>query len=170
MPQEPVVELARVFVGLGSNIEPRLEHLKRAVQKLRTIAEVIKVSAVYETAPVGGVPQPHYLNAAVELLTQDGPLDLLAKLRGFELALGRKERPRWHEREIDFDILFYENLILDSEHLTIPHPEIAHRAFVLAPLADLDSNFMHPVLHKTVAELLLKIGSEGVTAITEPLI
>jgi 2-amino-4-hydroxy-6-hydroxymethyldihydropteridine diphosphokinase len=162
MPEEPVIELARVFIGLGSNIEPRTEYLKCAVSKLRTIGEVVRVSSVYETAPVGEIAQPHFLNAVVELLTQDGPLDLLARLRGFEYDLGRQVRPRWHEREIDFDILFYEDLVLDAPSLTIPHPEIANRAFVLEPMAELDANFVHPVLHKTVAELLDRVDRSGV--------
>lgn len=162
MSEEPIVELARVFIGLGSNIEPRFEYLKQAVAMLRTIGEVVHVSPVYETAPVGGVVQAHFLNGVVELLTQDGPLDLLAKLHGFEHEIGRKVRPRWHEREIDFDILFFEDLVLTSASLTIPHPEIAKRAFVLAPMADLDANFVHPLLHKTVTELLQEIDRTGI--------
>src|SRR5438874_986387 len=98
------VDLARVFIGLGSNIGPRLEHLRAAVEKLRTLGQVSSLSPVYQTDPVGGIPQPEYLNAVAELLTQEGPLDLLKKLRTFECELGRQDRPRWHEREIDFDI------------------------------------------------------------------
>ncbi len=162
MPEEPIVELARVFIGLGSNIEPIEQHMRDAVKLLRSVGEVVRVSPVYETEPVGEHPQPMYLNAVVELLTQEGPLDLLQKLQGFEHGMGRKSRPRWHEREIDFDILFYEDLILESPELVIPHPEISRRAFVLAPLADLDANFVHSVLHKAVWELLKEVDTSGV--------
>ena len=162
MPQEPIIELARVFIGLGSNLEPRAEYMQRALEKLTEIGDVVRVSSVYETEPVGGIAQPKFLNAVVELLTQSGPLDLLAHVRMFEYDLGRQLRPRWHEREIDFDILFYEDLVLDSPSLKIPHPEIARRAFVLEPVAELDANFVHPVLHKTVAELLKAVDRSGV--------
>ncbi|MDP4199203.1 MAG: 2-amino-4-hydroxy-6-hydroxymethyldihydropteridine diphosphokinase [Bacteroidota bacterium] len=156
------IELARVFIGLGSNIEPRSEHIESAVALLRSAGEVAKISPVYETEPIGEHLQPMYLNAVVELLTQEGPLELLAKLKSFEHKIGRKDRPRWHEREIDFDILFYEDLILNSADLMIPHPEISHRAFVLAPLADLDVNFVHPVLHRTIWELLKDVDCSGI--------
>jgi 2-amino-4-hydroxy-6-hydroxymethyldihydropteridine diphosphokinase len=162
MPEEPVIELARVFIGLGSNIEPRIGYLQQAVAKLRTIGEIVKISAVYETAPVGNVAQPLFLNAVVEMLTQEGPLDLLGRLRGFESDLGRQVRPRWHEREIDFDILFYDDLVLSSSALNIPHVEIPNRAFVLAPMAELDENFLHPVLHKTVGALLQTVDISGI--------
>ena len=155
-------EFARIFIGLGSNIEPREQHMRDAVKLLRSVGEVVRVSPVYETEPVGDVTQPMYLNAVVELLTQEEPLDLLAKLKSFETKIGRKERPRWHEREIDFDILFYEDLVLKSPELMIPHLEIQRRAFVLAPLADLDANFVHPALHKTVWELLKDVDRSGI--------
>ena len=162
MLEEPIVELARVFIALGSNIEPRLDHLRSALDALRPLGEVVKVSSIYETAPVGGVPQPEYLNAVVELNTTRGPLDLLHALKAIEKNLGRQERPRWHEREIDFDILFYEDLVLDSPELTLPHPEIQHRAFVLAPMSDLDANFVHPVFHRTISELLRDADTSGI--------
>jgi 2-amino-4-hydroxy-6-hydroxymethyldihydropteridine diphosphokinase len=164
------IELARVFIGLGSNIEPREQHIRDAVKLLRSIGEIVKISPVYETEPVGDVAQPMYLNAIVELLTQEGPFDLLQKLRGFEHEMGRKSRPRWHEREIDFDILFYEDLVLKSPELVIPHPEISRRAFVLAPLHDLDANFVHPVLRKTIWELLRAVDTSGVRRIALELV
>lgn len=144
----------RVFVALGSNLEPREERLRSAVRLLRTIGEVARTSAVYETKPIGEVHQPDFLNAVAELHTDLEPAVLLATLKDFEQKLGRKERPRWHEREIDFDILFYNDIVLVSPELTIPHPEMHHRAFVLAPIADLDAKFVHPLLHETIQVLL----------------
>jgi 2-amino-4-hydroxy-6-hydroxymethyldihydropteridine diphosphokinase len=162
MPEEPIVELARVFISLGSNLEPRSERLQAAIAALRTFGEVSKVSRVYETVPVGGVPQPEFLNAVVELDTTHGPLELLRALKEIEKKLGRQQRPRWHEREIDFDILFYEDLMLHSPELTVPHPEIQNRAFVLVPLAELDRNFVHPVLRRSVSELVQDVDTSGV--------
>jgi 2-amino-4-hydroxy-6-hydroxymethyldihydropteridine diphosphokinase len=153
---------ARVFVALGSNIEPREEYLRAAVGALRTIGEVLAISSVYETLPLGGITQSNYLNAVVEVRTALGAKELLSSLKAFERQLGRLERPRWHEREIDFDIVFYDNLIINSPQLTIPHPEIQVRSFVLTPMADLDANFVHPVLKESIQELLLRVDSAGV--------
>src|SRR5665213_1564581 len=114
------------FIGLGSNIEPRLGYLQSAMNGLRTFGEIVKVSGVYETAPVGGVPQPDYLNAVVELRTALGPLELASRLKALERALGRTLRPRWHEREIDLDLLFYDDQVLNSTDLTVPHSDIAN--------------------------------------------
>ena len=82
------------------------------------------MSGVYETAPVGGVPQPDFFNAVVELRTQLGPLEFANRLKALETALGRTARPRWHEREIDLDLLFYDDLMMHSPELTIPHPKL----------------------------------------------
>ena len=152
----------RVFIALGSNIEPREEFLRMAVQKLRTIGEVLCISPVYETSPVGEVAQPDFLNAVVEIQTTLDPLESLVSLKSFEASMGRKVRPRWHEREIDFDILFFNDIVLVSPALTIPHLEIPHRAFVLKPMSDLDANFVHPVLHRTIQELLSAVDFSGI--------
>ena len=162
MLEEPIAELAQVFVALGSNIEPRLQRLQTAVKALRELSEVVTISPIYETLPVGNISQSRFLNAVVEINTTHGPLDLLHLLKVAEKRLGRIERQRWHEREIDFDILFYEDLILKSQELTLPHPEIQHRAFVLVPMMDLDPNFVHPVLHKNITELLRDVDPSGV--------
>ena len=151
-----------VFIGLGSNIEPRLEYLRSAVKGLRTLGEIKRISSIYETAPVGVIPQSDYLNAVVEMSTKLEPLKLVSHLKALEQAIGRKDRPRWHEREIDLDILFYGNLVFDSPTLTIPHPEIFRRAFVLVPLCELDPNFQHPVLKKSVSELLRNVDAASV--------
>ena len=147
-------ESSTVFIGLGSNIEPRLERLQLAVNALRSVGEIKRVSSVYETVPVGGVSQPDFLNAVIELKTMLAPLELVQVLKALEKKLGRRERPRWHEREIDLDILFYDNRIVESPMLTVPHPEIHHRAFVLAPMSELDPDFQHPVFHKSVLDML----------------
>lgn len=162
MLEGPVERVYPVYIGLGSNLEPRLDRLQQAVAALRRRTEVVAISPVYETMPFGHEAQPEFLNAVVKVLTPNGPLELLSDLKAMEHDLGRQERPRWHEREIDFDILFFDDLVLRSGDLTIPHPGIAERAFVLVPLADLDSKFVHPVLKRTVGELLGAIDTSGV--------
>ncbi len=157
-----VAELSRVFIGLGSNIEPRLEYLLLAVNGLKNLGEIALVSSVYETVPVGGVAQPDYLNAVVELHSALGPLELAQKLKTLEKTIGRKERPRWHEREIDLDLLFYSDLIIESSELTIPHPEIPKRAFVLIPMRELAPELLHPVLHRTMRDLCDEIKAADV--------
>jgi 2-amino-4-hydroxy-6-hydroxymethyldihydropteridine diphosphokinase len=153
-----------VFIGLGSNIEPRLNYVKSAVSGLRELGEVTRVSSIYETAPVGGVPQSDYLNAVAELHTTLGPLELVTRLKAWEQAIGRKERPRWHEREIDLDLLFYGDLVLQSPELTLPHLEIQRRAFVLVPMNEIDPHFQHPIFKKSVSELLRDVDATSVRA------
>ncbi|SRR5579883_799091 len=159
---EIVAEYARTFIGLGSNLEPRLEYLQAAIAALKNFGEVVRLSSVYETEPVGGIPQPPYLNAVVEFQTLLGPIDLGNHLKALERTLGRKERPRWHEREIDLDLLFYEDLILESPDLTLPHPELHRRAFVLVPLCEVAPDFEHPVLHRSISELTKTVSTQGV--------
>ena len=154
----------RVFIGLGSNIEPRLEYMRSAVSGLRAFGEIKSISSIYETAPVGGVPQSDYLNAVVEINSALEPLELVSHLKALEITIGRIDRPRWHEREIDLDILFYGDLVFESSTLTIPHPEVFRRAFVLVPMCELDANFQHPVLKKSVSELLLSVDAPSVMA------
>lgn len=126
------------------------------------MGDVLNVSGVYETAPVGGVPQPDYLNAVAELRTLLGPLELAGRLKTLEKAIGRTLRPRWHEREIDLDLLFYDDLVMSSAELTIPHREIPHRAFVLVPMRDLAPEFVHPVLQRTIRDLSDKTEMVGI--------
>jgi 2-amino-4-hydroxy-6-hydroxymethyldihydropteridine diphosphokinase len=152
----------RIFIGLGSNLEPRLDYLRAAVTRLQTIGNVIHKSSIYETAPMGDISQPDFLNAIVEIGSSLTPLELVTRLKSFEKEIGRKDRPRWHEREIDLDLLFYGDRVLQSTELTIPHPEIPRRAFVLVPMSELDPNFLHPVLNKSVSELLRDVDETTV--------
>ncbi len=149
-----------VFIALGSNIEPRAERLRTAADSLAALGKVTAKSFVYETAPIGVLDQPDFLNAVVLLETELTPVALLEGLRSLEIALGRTPRRRWHEREIDFDIIFYNDLAFSTPDLTVPHPELQNRLFVLKPLADLDANFVHPILKKTVSELLAALDGD----------
>lgn len=122
-------------IGLGSNLGDRAEALRRAVVGLGALGELLAVSALYETEPVGP-PQPSYLNAAVRLLT---PLDLpalLTALLAIERRFGRERRERWGARTLDLDILWASSEVLETETLTVPHPHLSERAFALLPLLD----------------------------------
>lgn len=155
-------DAARCFIGLGSNIQPREGYLRKAVHSLEPEGKILKISSVYETAPVGGVPQPDYLNAVLEFHTRLGPLELVHRLKTLEHSLGRTPRPRWHEREIDLDLLFYDTLVLEDPDVTLPHPEIPRRAFVLVPMAEIAPDFVHPILQKTMRELRDAVDSSEI--------
>jgi 2-amino-4-hydroxy-6-hydroxymethyldihydropteridine diphosphokinase len=152
--EELIKPYARAFIGLGSNIEPRLDYLRAAVTALAELGEVVHVSGVYETAPVGGVLQHDFLNAVAELSTRLDPVNLVQHLKAIESRIGRIERARWHEREIDLDLLFYNDVVLRIPGLTIPHEELHKRAFVLVPMMEIAPNFVHPVFGRSVSDLL----------------
>lgn len=138
--------MPEVYVGLGSNMGDRLRHLQRAVGKLAMTdgVEVTKLSAVYETEPVGVTDQGWFLNAAVQLHTTLSAETLLAQTQGIERDLGRVVTHRWGPRSIDLDILLYGNARVKTATLEIPHPEIRHRAFVMIPLLDLAPHLALP--------------------------
>lgn len=126
--------MTRAFLGLGSNLGPRVEHLRAAVA---AIGDVTAVSPVYETAPVGGPEQGPYLNLVVEVDTQVGARGLLEVCRQLEAAAGRERTERWGPRTLDVDVLWVDGEIVDDADLQVPHPRMWERRFVLAPLADL---------------------------------
>jgi 2-amino-4-hydroxy-6-hydroxymethyldihydropteridine diphosphokinase len=125
------------YIGLGSNLGDRLGHLRRALEALDEKGiRVVRVSSVYETDPVGP-PQPDYLNAVAEVSTTLSPSDLVRALKTAEEEAGRAHRERWGPREIDLDLLLYADETIEEEGLTVPHPELTHRAFVLVPLIEI---------------------------------
>jgi 2-amino-4-hydroxy-6-hydroxymethyldihydropteridine diphosphokinase len=146
----------RAFVGLGSNVGDREDWLRRAVELLREEheLEVVAVSSVRETEPVGYVDQRHFLNAAVEVKTSLPPRALLDRLLAVEQALGRRrDGPRFGPRTIDLDLLLYGDKRVDEPGLTVPHPRLAERRFALEPLYELDSALVVPG-HGAVSDLL----------------
>ncbi len=149
----------KAYIALGSNVGDRRATLERAVEMLaaRDDLRVEAVSAMIETQPVGGPRgQGHYLNAAAEIATDLAPGELLAALQAVESALGRDRagEQRWGPRTCDLDILLMGDVVIDSPELTVPHPRMHQRLFVLRPLAEIAPRAVHPVLARTVAELL----------------
>ncbi len=149
-----------VYLGLGSNKGERLIYLKRAIGELHKVGKLITISPVYETEAWGQMVQPRFLNAVIRMVTELAPLLLLREIKAIEQRVGRQPSPRWGPREIDIDILFYDELILDTPELKIPHPYLHVRPFVLIPLADIAPNLVHPVLKKTVYELVKELSDE----------
>lgn len=148
--------MGRVFVGLGSNLGDRLHFLERAVSALEMLpgSRLLKRSFIYETEPVGLKEQSEFLNMAVELATSLPARELLKELKSIEQTLGRTATNRWGPREIDLDLLYDGNTVLDEEGLHIPHQEISNRKFVLVPLNEIAPDFLDPRLKTTVAALL----------------
>ncbi|MFO8072021.1 MAG: 2-amino-4-hydroxy-6-hydroxymethyldihydropteridine diphosphokinase [Polyangia bacterium] len=144
------------FVGLGSNLGDRRAQIEAALAWLdnHPRIEVSRATRVVETAPWGLEDQPRFLNAVAELRTSLSPSELLAELLRAEEELGRKRggRPRWGPREIDMDILFFEDLVLNTERLTIPHPRLTERPFVIAQVLDLAPDLIHPAHHVPLSE------------------
>jgi 2-amino-4-hydroxy-6-hydroxymethyldihydropteridine diphosphokinase len=152
--------MARVFIGVGSNQDDRLSNVSRAIQELRAIpgVRVVQMAPIYDTEPMGGPPQPNFLNTVVELETGQVPGDLLAQLKRLEQKLGRRRSTqRWGPRVIDLDILLYDDRVVNEPQLAIPHPRMHERRFVLEPLALLAPDVVHPVLHRTITQLLAQL-------------
>jgi 2-amino-4-hydroxy-6-hydroxymethyldihydropteridine diphosphokinase len=154
-----------VYLGLGSNLGDRVSQLEQAVSYLAAMpgARVLRQSDLFETAPVGPVPQPDFLNQVVEITTVLQPLPLLETLKAYERVCGREVGLRWGPRVIDLDILLWGSLTLDSGALVIPHRELCRRAFVLEPLAQLAPDAEIPGEGQTVTAFLGRVeGREGV--------
>ena len=148
------------YVGLGSNLGRRERNIEAALNALQTTrgVEVVAISSLYETDPVGGPEeQPRFINAAAHVRTTLGPARLLAVCNQIEDALGRQREIRWGPRTIDVDLLIYDREIRADPELTLPHPLLHERRFVLEPLAEIAPDLLHPVLQMTVGELLEKL-------------
>jgi len=158
-----------VFIALGSNQGDRELNLLRAIAEVGKLpgCRVTAVSHFYDTEPVGDIPQDNFLNAAIRIETELSPDALLTELQRIETGVfGRKRSVQWGPRPMDLDILFYGEVVADGPMLTIPHPRLHERRFVLQPLADIAPDLRHPLLGKSVQELLAGVtGTERVTRI-----
>ncbi|MDO9509175.1 MAG: 2-amino-4-hydroxy-6-hydroxymethyldihydropteridine diphosphokinase [Thermovirgaceae bacterium] len=154
-------------ISLGSNLGDRLATIRHATLLLKEKAVSIAASSdVFESEPWGLSDQPSFLNACILAETEDSPRDLLLKIQSIENELGRVPRFRWGPREIDIDILFMDGLTINEEDLTLPHPEMHRRAFVLVPLSQVAPQWVHPLLGRNVRDLAMQILKGDIARIT----
>jgi len=158
----------RVYIQLGSNLGDREGYLKQSQAMLiDEIGLIIKMSSIYESSPWGVENQGSFLNQVLLLETDVKPFDLLDIILNIEKEMGRVRIEKWGERIIDIDILFYNDEIIETNNLCIPHPYISKRRFVLSPLDEIAKNYIHPILHKTINKLLLECLDEEKVSIYE---
>lgn len=146
--------MAEAWIGLGSNLGPRREHLRAALVELWRIGQVLQVSSLCETEPVGATRQGGFLNAALCLKTHLPPRALLEELLRIEAGRGRVRGERNGPRTLDLDLLFYDDAVIEEDGLQVPHPRLHERRFVLVPLCELAPGLRHPVLKRGLGDLL----------------
>ena len=148
----------KVFIAIGSNLGDRMKNIETALEKMEAYGlRIIKKSSIIETEPYGFKEQDKFLNGVILIETDLGPFELLNLLLNIEREMGRERKIRWGPRNIDLDIIFYDDLIIDTENLKIPHPDAHNRTFVMGPISEIDPDFLHPVLKKKVKDIYLEL-------------
>jgi len=161
----PETSFHHCFIGLGSNLDDPLTQLDTAITALQGAygISLLAVSGYYETAPIGGPEQPPFINAVAECSTSLEPIELLHRLQDIELRQGRVRETHWGPRTIDLDVLLFDDLQLDTPELTLPHPRLTERAFVLVPLADLAPELM--IQGQPLSDWLEQVGDQSIIAL-----
>ena len=157
--------MTTVYLALGSNVGDPARHITKAINLLSAVLHNIKQAPLYSSKPIGFTDQADFLNTAISGQTELSPQELLQAINNVEQQVGRVKRFRWGPREIDIDIIFYGDQLLQTESLTIPHPSFKERDFVLRPLLDLDSKIIDPASHKTIKQLLDNLDASQLSII-----
>ena len=160
-----------VYIGVGSNMGDRYKNIQDAEKEISKSdsCKIVRVSKIYETDPVGYLDQDNFLNCVFEINTQLIPDQLIDFMLSTEKILKRERIVHWGPRTIDLDILFYNNMIISSSNLIIPHPRMHERMFVMKPLCDLIPDYVHPVLHESCVLIEMKLEKkQGIVEVWEP--
>ena len=151
-----------MYLHLGSNEGDREKSISDCIRLLEEkVGNILAKSSLYETEAWGVKEQPDFLNQALEIITSLAPREVLDEIKTIEHSLGRAVKVKWGQRKIDIDILFYDDEIINTEHLNIPHPQLEKRNFVLVPMLEIAGDKMHPTLNKTIEELYDECRDDG---------
>ena len=156
----------QIYLSFGTNLGDRLVNLRTALEALSPEVVILDRSKIYETPAWGFEDQPAFLNMAIKGTTILKPEPLLKHLKQLETRLGREPSFHWGPRLIDIDLLFYDDFVMDTPQLVIPHPRLHERAFVLVPMADIAPDLVHPILGKTIRQLLEGMDKTGIIPIS----
>lgn len=161
------MSVVTAYIGLGSNLGDRIKNLEGAIERLQQLGPIDKISQVYETKPWGVEGyQPRYLNQVVSVDTTLDPLELLSELLGIEHSMGRVRHDKNESRILDLDLLLHGDSVIEASGVTVPHPRLHERAFVLTPLTDIAPDLVHPVFNRTISELSDDCDQSGVKAMS----
>jgi len=160
------------YIGFGSNIEDRLAFIKNAAEEINNDenCKILKFSSIYETKPFGEKDQANFLNAVAKIETNLSPREFFQLIKKIERKLGRKDTYKWGPREIDLDLLFYNDIVFSDEKLTVPHPGIPQRDFVITPLVEIEPMLFHPVLKQKISDIYISESDRNIIRIIDQII